>query len=479
MPSDRLTPLDASFLHFEDAASHMHVAAAMVFDGPAPSYEDFLEHIANRLHLVPRYRQRLAEVPFGQGRPNWVDDEHFDLRYHVRATALPSPASEYELQVLAGRVFSQQLRRDRPLWENWLVEEVEGGRFAILSKTHHAVVDGISGLDVLSVLFAPEDEAAPSEEWKPRPAPSGARLLAESLVERATQPVEIARGARALLRAPRQVATRLAETAVGVGALAWAGLQPAPPSPYNADLVGPDRRFTWVRASLDDFKAIKNELGGTVNDVVLTVVSRALRRHMLRRGEDIDGLELKAFIPVSVRPDDQRGSEQLGNQVAGMIAPLPVWCGDPETCLATITASTSGLKDSGQAVGTTALTDLTGFAPPTVINQASRLITRQRFINLVVTNVPGPQFELRFAGREMTDIFPMVPLGRNLAFGVAIVSYNGTMNFGLVGDFNVIPDLEDIAGDFTAAIDELRQAAGITRKKSAARNGRSRTPAPA
>src|SRR4051795_8915743 len=324
MPADRLSPLDASFLHFEDAASHMHVACVLVFDGDAPAYQELLDHIDSRLHLVPRYRQRLAEVPFGQGRPKWVDDDRFDLRYHVRHTALPSPGTEYELQVLAGRVFSQQLRRDRPLWENWFVEGLEGGRFAILSKTHHALVDGISGLDILSVLFS--DEADPGEDWTPEPAPSSTRLLAEALAERATRPVEMARGVRALLRAPRQAAGQVAANAVGAGALGWAGMQPAPEAPYTAEIVGPDRRFTWVRGSLDDLKAVKNELGGTVNDVVLPVVARALRRHMLRRGEDVEGLELKAFVPVSVRGEAARGGETLGNQVAGMIAPLPLDC---------------------------------------------------------------------------------------------------------------------------------------------------------
>jgi WS/DGAT/MGAT family acyltransferase len=317
------------------------------------------------------------------------------------------------------------------------------------------------------VLFS--DEADPGEDWTPEPAPSGTRLLAEALAERATRPVEMARGVRALLRAPRQAAEQAAATAVGAGALAWAGLQPAPETPYNADIVGPDRRFTWVRGSLDELKAVKNELGGTVNDVVLTVVARALRRHLLRRGEDIDGLELKAFIPVSVRPDDARGGETLGNQVAGMIARLPVGCGDPEECLATISGQMKGLKESGQAVGATALTELSGFAPPTIIDQASRLITRQRFINLVVTNVPGPQFPLQFAGRELTDIFPMVPVARNLAFGVAIVSYNGTMNFGLTGDFNVMHDLDELAGDFSDALREIRAAAGIRRRPETAK----------
>src|SRR3954454_252904 len=460
MSADRLSPLDATFLHVETASQHMHVACALIFDGDPPDYDDLLDHIAARLHLVPRYRQRLAEVPFGQGRPKWVDDERFDLRFHVRATALPSPGSEYELQVLCGRVFSQPLRRDRPLWDMWLVEGLEGGRFAILSKTHHALVDGISGLDILSVLFAPEDDAGGGKAtWAPQHAPSGTELLGEALFERATRPFEIVRGVRALLRGPRQVAARFAQTAVGVGAMAWAGLRPAPPSPYNAELVGPDRRFTWLRASLSDVKAIKNELGGTVNDVVLAVVTRALRRHLLRRGEDVDGLELKAFVPVSVRPEDQRGGETLGNQVAGMMAWLPVHCDDPANCLSLISGQMQGLKESGQAVGAQTLTELTGFAPPTIIDQAARIGARQRFVNLVVTNVPGPQFELRFAGRELTDIFPMVPLGQNLTFGVAIVSCNGTMNFVLVGDFNAMPDLDDVPGDFAAALEELADAA--------------------
>jgi diacylglycerol O-acyltransferase len=463
MTADRLSPLDATFLHIETPSQHMHVACALIFDGEPPDYDELLDHVAARLHLVPRYRQRLAEVPFGQGRPKWVDDERFDLRFHVRATALPSPGTEYELQVLCGRVFSQPLRRDRPLWDMWLVEGLEGGRFAILSKTHHALVDGISGLDILSVLFAPEDDAGGGKAtWAPQRAPSGTELLSEALFERATRPFEIVRGVRALLRGPRQVAARVAETAVGVGAMARAGLRPAPASPYNAEIVGPDRRFTWLRTSLDDVKAIKNELGGTVNDVVLTVVTRALRRHMQRRGVETDGVTLKAFVPVSVRTEDQRGSSQLGNQVAGMMAPLPVFCDDPASCLSQISEAMRGLKESGQAVGATALTEMTGFAPPTVIQQASRLVGRQRVVNLVVTNVPGPQFELRLAGRPLTDIFPMVPLGQNLTFGVAIVSYNGTMNFGLTGDFNAMPDLDDIPGDFAEALAEIADAAGVT-----------------
>src|SRR3954469_21385799 len=305
---DRLTPLDSSFLHLEDQASHMHVGTVLVFDGPAPDYEDFLRYVERRLHLVPRYRQKLAEVPLAQARPRWVDDEGFDLSFHVRNTALPEPGGEHELRTLAARVFSQQLSRARPLWEMWLVQGLDGGRrFAGISKTHHAVVDGIAGVDLIAALFAPEEQAA-DEPWKPRRPPSKAELLQEALVERATVPGEIVRSARSVLRGPKRIVQRVA----GLGALALRGRAPGPASPYNAESVGPDRRFAWVRASLDDFKEIKNSLDGTVNDVVLTVVARALRRHSKRRGHDVD--ELRAFVPVSIRGDEQRG--EAGNEVA-------------------------------------------------------------------------------------------------------------------------------------------------------------------
>jgi diacylglycerol O-acyltransferase / wax synthase len=465
---DRLTPLDASFLHLEDASAPMHVAAALVFEGPVPRYEELLDHMAARLHLVPRYRHRLAEVPLGQGRPLWVDDERFDLRFHVRATALPRPGTERELQVLAGRVFSQPLRRDRPLWETWLVEGLEGGRFALLSKTHHAVVDGISGLDVLAVLFAPEgDTDGAADAWTPQPAPSPARRLAEALAGRAVGVREVARPLLDVVGHPRRLVERATQTAAGVAAFAQAGLRPAPRSPYNARMIGPDRRFTWVRASLDEIKAVKNELGGTVNDVALTVVARALRSHLLRRGEEVDGLELKAFVPVSLRSDDERTGQ--GNLVSGMVALLPVGSPDAVTCLRTIHDHIEGTKRSGQTSGAVTLTDLTAFPPPAVVAQAAKAITRQRFINLVITNVPGPQFPLYMAGRELLDIFPMVPLGRNLGLGIAIASYNGTMNFGLVGDFQLLHDLDDLAGDIEAALDELRGAAQPAAAGSSAR----------
>jgi len=411
---------------------------------------------------VPRYRQKLAFVPLAQARPRWVDDPHLNLGYHVRATALPSPGTEEQLRALAGRVFAQQLDRDKPLWEVWLVEGLEGGRFAVLSKTHHSLVDGISGVDILSVLFdtsaKPAAPTDPGTRWLPQPLPSRAQLLGEALLERATMPAEAVRAVRAVFRTPRQIVGSLVGAAAGVGAMAWAGLSPAPTTPYNQP-IGPHRRFSWVRTSLADMKAIKNELGGTVNDVVLATVAGALGRHLRRRGERTDGLELTAMVPVSVRTDDQRGD--TGNQVAAIMAPLPVWCQEPVARLDVVREAMADLKDGGQALGAEVLTSLSGFAPPTVMGQASRLMSRQRFFNVVVTNVPGPQFPLFLMGREALDPFPMVPLAKNQGLGVAIMSYNGHMNFGLVGDFDVMYDIDDLARDIYDSLAELADAAGV------------------
>jgi WS/DGAT/MGAT family acyltransferase len=457
---DRLTGLDSSFLHLERDSTHMHVAGCAIFEGRAPAYDELVEAITERLHLVPRYRQRLAFVPLEQGRPVWVDDPHFNPRFHVRHTALPRPGGEDELKRLAGRVFSQALDRSKPLWELWLVEGVRDDRFALLSKTHHALVDGISGVDIASVLFDSAPDAAPpappEHEWIPQPLPTGAQLLADALIERVTVPAEMARGARAAIRGPRQVAQRLGTALVGVGAMAWAGLNTAPTSPFNVR-VGPHRRFTWVDADLQEFKLIKNALGGTVNDVVLTVVAGALGRFMRLHGSPTDDVVLKAMVPVSVRADVDRGA--LGNQVAAMWAPLPVGLVDPVQRMLTIRRAMDGIKESGQAVGAQVLTQLSGFAPPTIMAQAARLQARQRLFNLVVTNVPGPQFPLYMLGRQLAALYPMVPLAENTAIGIAIMSYNGRLGFGLTADYDAMSDVETLAEELRSAIDELAAAA--------------------
>ncbi len=458
MTGDRLSGLDSSFLHLEQGGAHMHVASTMVFDGPAPPYEEFTEHVLSRLHLVPRFRQRLRFVPFGQGRPVWIDDPHFNIGYHLRHTAIPSPGSDEQLRNLSARLFSQRLDRSKPLWEIWLIDGLEGNRSAIFAKSHHALVDGVSGVDITTVLFdATPDPPEPVEQenWLPRPEPSDAQLLAEALLERATSPAELVRGARALVRRPRQVMAAAEEALGAVGSFAGTGLA-APDSPFNVE-IGPYRRFAWVDGDLDQFKAVKNKLGGTVNDVVIAAVSGALGRYMRGRGASTTGVELRAMIPISVRAEDEHGA--LGNRVSAMMAPLPVWCEDPAERMGIVTETMGDLKKSRQAAGADVLTGLTDFAPPTIVGQAARLQSRQRFFNLVVTNVPGPQFPLYMLGTQMQAVYPMVPLAKNQGVCVGIMSYNGELNFGLVGDYDAMPGLDSLAEDLTAEIDALAEAA--------------------
>jgi diacylglycerol O-acyltransferase / wax synthase len=475
MSADRLTGLDTSFLYLETGPAHMHVASTTLFEGPAPEYDEMLAHIESRLHLVPRFRQKLRMVPYSQGRPIWVDDPQFNLRYHIRHTALPSPGSEEQLRILAARVFSQRLDRSKPLWEMWLVDKVEGDRFAIVTKSHHCLIDGVSGVDITNVLFdtKPEPESVPqAEPWTPKPEPSDAQVLSEAVLERLTSPAEVARGVRALFRAPRRVVRKGIDAAEAAGAFAKAGFG-APDSPFNVD-IGPYRRFATVQADLAEMKRIKNAAGGTLNDVVLAAVTGALGRYLRGRGFSTHGLELKAMVPISVRSDDQSGA--LGNRVSSYMAPLPVWCDDPAERLRLVHETMGDLKQSKQAVGATLLTELTDFAPPTIAGQAARLQSRQRAFNLVVTNVPGPQFPLYLLGRELLGLFPMVPLAKRQGVCFGIMSYNGQVNFGLIGDYDAIPDLEVLASDLEASIAELSELAPPEKKP---RKRAAKSPAPA
>ncbi len=465
---DRLTALDSTFLHLEDHSSaHMHVASVMVFEGEAPTLRELVDHVLGRLHLVPRYRQRLAYVPFDQGRPVWTDDPHFNPFYHIRHTALPKPADDAALKRLAGRLFSQRLDRSKPLWEIWLVQSMSGGRFALIAKTHHALVDGISGVDITTVLFDTAREptaTGPAPPWSAKPLPGAAKLLGEALVERSTVPAEMTRGARALLRTPRRALSQVKDGLASVGATTLAGINaPAPPSPFNVD-IGPHRRYTFVDADLAKFKSIKDSLGGTLNDVVLASVSLALGRYLRRHGHDTEDLVLKAMVPVSVRTKAQRGA--LGNQVAAMWAPLPVGVENAAECLRKISSAMEDLKKGGQAVGAQVLTNLAGFAPPTILSQAARLQARQPFFNLVVTNVPGPQFPLYLLGRRLRVLYPVVPLAQRQALGIAVMSYDGHLGFGLLGDYDALPDLDKIALDLQSAITALARAAGVRERSS-------------
>jgi diacylglycerol O-acyltransferase len=472
---DRLSGLDASFLSLERSGAHMHVGSVLVFDGDAPPYEEFVAKLEQRLHLVPRYRQKLAWPPLAQSRPVWIDDPHFNARYHARHTALPAPAGDRQLKALAGRLFAQGLDRSKPLWELWLVDRVGDDAFAVISKTHHALVDGVSGVDISTVIFDLEPdppEPDPPPPWFPRPEPSSAALVAGVIAERASAPFDALHGLYDAARRPEKVVSGGGRAAAGLASMAAAGLSGAPSSPLNVR-IGPHRRFTWVDADLVQFKAIKGALGGTVNDVVLAVVTGALRAFLIRRGREADEMEaLKAMVPVSVRADEQRGA--LGNRVAAMYAPLPIYEADPVERFKIVHAAMGGLKESGQAVGAEVLTRLAGFAAPTVLDQAARLQSRQRFFNLTVTNVPGPQVPLYMMGSRLRAFYPQVPLTLNTALGIAIMSYDGRLGFGLLGDYDAMRDLDDLAGDLEAAIAELAATSGATPTGSKRRRPASR-----
>jgi len=459
---DRLTAIDASFLHQERESSHMHVGAIVILDGPAPSHGELAAHIESRLHLVPRYRQKLSFPRFDMGRPFWIDDRRFNIDYHVRHTALAAPGSIGGLRVLAGRIFSQRLDRSKPLWEMWLVQGLEGGRIAVISKTHHALVDGVSGVDIATVLFdlQPTPAAADPQAWDPAPEPSQADLIAEGVKGVLRTPLRLAGGVAKAAATPASAVGRAREAIEGVGEMAWATLNPAPEVPLNVP-IGSHRRVFWLQRDLADFKAVKDSLGGTVNDAFLAVVAGGLGRWLRSRGVRTEGLELRGLVPVSIRADDQKHA--LGNRIAALRGPLPVYAENPVERLRIVREAMQGIKESKQALGAEVIAGVEDFAPPTLLAIASRLNFSTRLFNLIVTNVPGPQFPLYLLGREMEELIPIAFLPEDHALAIAAMSYNGKLDFGLLGDYDAMPDLEQLAGHFDAALDELLDAARAVR----------------
>jgi WS/DGAT/MGAT family acyltransferase len=468
---DRLSAVDASFLHQEKQASHMHVGALATFEGPPPAREEFCAHLEARLGLVPRYRQKLAFPPLEAGRPFWVDDPSFNLDYHVRHTALPKPGSDDQLRQLVGRIFSQRLDRSKPLWETWIVQGLEGGRFALISKTHHALVDGVSGVDIATVLFdlspVPSEPEA-QDPWTPAPEPSDAELVVDGVKGLIRTPFSLAGRALGALQRPGHTIEQVREAAEGIGEVVWAGMNPAPDVPLNVP-IGPHRRVRWLQSRLADFKEIKNALGGTVNDAVLAVVAGALGRWLRDRGVRTEGTELRALVPVSIRAEDERGA--LGNRIAAMRGPLPVYVDDPVERLRVVQQGMGQLKESKQALGAEVIAGLQDFAPPTLLAQASRLNFSTRLFNLIVTNVPGPQFPLYLLGREMQEIVPIAFLPENHALAIAIMSYNGKVDFGLLADYDAMPDLDAFAEHLEESLAEMLAAARQAGKARARSNG--------
>ncbi len=456
---DRLTAIDAQFLTNENENSHMHIGAVMIFAGEPPAYEEFEAHIESRLQFVPRYRQKLVYPPFGTGRPLWADDPSFNLSYHMRHTALPSPGGDRELITLASRIFSQGLDRSKPLWEMFLVEELQGDRFAVIIKSHHAMIDGVSGVDIGTVIFdvTPDAEPVASERpWSPEPEPSSLNLLKRSVGDLGTTPLRLGEKALGAVRNPSTLADRIGDGAEGLAEVARAFADAAPSGPLNVS-IGPHRRIAWTQAKLDRFRLVKNVFGTTVNDVVLAVTAGAIRRWLIEREIDTEGLELRAMVPVSVRGDDERG--QLGNKLTTMRAPLPVYEPDPVARLEIVSAAMDGLKQSKQALGAEVIARLNDFAPPTLLAQAARLTFSTRLFNLLVTNVPGPQMPLYVLGRKLVQPMPIAFLAKDHALAVGVMSYDGEVNIGLIGDYDAMPDIRKVAEAIDLSLDELTEAA--------------------
>ena len=460
---DRMSPLDATFLHIEGEVNHMHIGSVAIFDGPPPAHDDVLAMIRGKLPLVPRYRQKVRMVPFDLGRPVWVDDEHFHIDYHVRHTALPKPGGAEQLRNLVGRVMSQQLDRSRPLWQVWVVEGLEDDRWALVSQVHHCMVDGVSGTDLLAVILdqSPEPSAPVPDHWKPQPEPSDLRLLGDAAVDYLVTPLEQVRGLRRMVRAPRQTFERANEFYHAmrsmVGLASTSGL-----ATLNGP-IGPHRRYAWARGSLTDVKAIRSALGGTVNDVVLAAITRGFRDLLISRGGEVEGCAVRTMVPVSVRLPGERGT--YNNRVSAMFAELPVGLADPGERLDAIRAQMAGLKDSKQAVAGEVLTSLSGFAPPMLLSLGMRAAVRlpQGNVHTVTTNVPGPQFPLYAAGRRMREAFPYVPIASNVRIGIAIFSYLGALNFGVTGDYDTTPDLDVLTRGIEAGVRELLDYAEVPR----------------
>jgi len=460
---DRLNPLDAVFVDAEDADPHtsMAIASIAVFEGPVPTREEVLAHLAGRLPLVPRYRQKLRTVPFRLGRPVWVDDPDFDLRYHVRRTALPAPGGDRELAELMARVMSQRLDRDHPLWEYWLAEGLPEGRWAFISKVHHCMVDGVSGTDLYRVIFDFTPEPAPptADERAARAEPSGLQLAVQAALDAVVLP---AREAFALWNAaadPAAAVRQAAEAARAVAKLAPAA-RPATGSSLSGH-IGRQRRYTWARASLEDVKTIRKRLGGTVNDVVLAAISGGFRALLLARGEQPGPHMVRSLVPVSVRAP---GEENVyNNQVSALLADLPVHIADPVARLDAVRAELQALKTANEAMLGEALITLGRYTPFPFTSWWVRLAfgLPQRDIVTVTTNVPGPQQPLYGMGRRALEIIPYVPIATTLRTGVSIFTYDGNVTFGITGDFAANPDLGVLARGIEDALADLLKAARL------------------
>jgi diacylglycerol O-acyltransferase len=460
--ADRMSPLDASFWTLEDtevAHQSLHIASFSVFAGPAPAQAEIRDLFERKLPLVPRYRQRMRPVRFGLARPAWVDDETFDLDYHLRRTALPAPGGEHELRALIERVMSTHLDRERPLWEAWIVEGLSGGNWGLISKLHHSMVDGIAGVGVLGRIMDTTPDAPLPEltTWLPRPEPSELGLLGMALRDRAGAAARMVRGASVAAVSPRRTVPTVLTAARGMFGYATA-VRPVRRSSLVGGL-GAARRYRWSVVDLADISAVRAAFGGSPNDVVLAIVTRGFRDLLEARGEELDPRAVHALVPVSVRAAGQRG--QTDNRVSAMIAQLPVDVADPVQRLRAVTRHTTALKESKEAVAGELVSELAEFLPTPLVTVSVRtaFAVKQRVMSTVVTNVPGPREPLYLLGRRMLAYYPYVPIADEVRIGVAIVSYDGRLFFGVTADRASVPDADVLVTGIEDGLIELVKAA--------------------
>jgi WS/DGAT/MGAT family acyltransferase len=484
---ERLTFLDESFLLMERSNSPMHVAGVATFDAGSlrkPNggidIDRIRAHVSSRLHLIPRYRQRLGYIPI-EGRSIWVDDEHFNIHYHVRHTALPKPGDERQLKRLAARVMSQHLDRSKPLWEIWIVEGLEhDDRYAMISKVHHCMVDGMSTVDLLGVLLNPEprEEIPATRDWIPRPVPGTYELIRDAAWRYASLPFGIGQSLPRLLqqtqdpRSDFRSRLRAARDTIG------AGFRPPSETPLNQP-IGPHRRFDWLAMDLTTVKEVKNKYEVSLNDVVLATVAGAVRSFLQRRRVNVDVLDFRVMAPVSMRSADERGT--LGNRVSAWMVPMPLDEKDPRERIRKICATTSELKRSKQAMGAEVLTQVGEWTPSTLLSLGARMATRALPFNLVVTNVPGPQVPLYMLSAKMRDSYGLVPLMDNLCLGIVLFSYAGQLCWGFTCDWDLLPDLHDFVLAIERSFKELRtgEIGPVSKKKPVALRARRRRQASA
>ena len=460
----QLSATDTSFLLQERDGAQMHIGGVSIFEGPPPGHEELRAHVDERLGLVPRFRQRLATPPIALTRPWWVDDPDFNLDYHLRRTALPAPGGRDQLEALIARIFSQRLDRGKPLWEMWAVEGLEDDRFALITKAHHALVDGISGVDLASVIMDTDPEPAPvsgaSAPFERHPAPSRAELMVRTLVETAKTPITLTSYAAGGFLYPRRLTRTVTKVGAALAAVAGELLTPAPSVPLNGT-IGPHRRYDFRDLSFADMHRVKQENDATINDVVVAVATGALRRWLLARGVRTEGLEVRALVPVNLRSDEERGL--LGNRLALLRVALPLHTEDPGERLALVRDAMREAKRSRQLMAAQTIVGMSDFAPPTLLAQASRLNFSTRIFNLIITNVPGPQIPLYLLGRQLQEVAPVAFLPSGHALSIAVFSYNGLMSFGLLGDYDLMYDLEYIGDGLEQSLTDLSEppASGV------------------